>query len=58
MTTWEATASETPATAEQGFSPAFDVTRASDPDAGPPPTPLVFASPHSGRLYPPEMMAA
>jgi hypothetical protein len=27
-------------------------------DGGPPPTPLVFASPHSGRLYPPDMMAA
>ena len=59
MTTWEATASETPATAEQGFSPAFAVTRAQGSDAAaPPPTPLVFASPHSGRLYPPEMMAA
>jgi N-formylglutamate amidohydrolase len=58
MTTWEATAAETPVTAEQGFSPAFDVTRAADADTGAPPTPLVFASPHSGRLYPPEMMAA
>ncbi|HRD29895.1 MAG TPA: N-formylglutamate amidohydrolase, partial [Caulobacter sp.] len=34
-------------------SPAFSVV-ATDP----PPTPLVFASPHSGRHYPPEMLAA
>ena len=27
-------------------------------DGAPPPTPLVFASPHSGRLYPADMMAA
>lgn len=26
--------------------------------ASPPPTPLVFASPHSGRIYPPELLAA
>jgi N-formylglutamate amidohydrolase len=52
-------ASETPATAGQGFSPAFEVVRPSLPeDGGSPPTPLVFASPHSGRLYPPDMMAA
>jgi N-formylglutamate amidohydrolase len=36
---------------------AFEVRRARL--AGhPPPTPLVFASPHSGRLYPADMMAA
>jgi len=60
MTVWEPIASETPATAEHGFSPAFEVARAHDagPETGPPPTPLVFASPHSGRLYPPDMMAA
>jgi N-formylglutamate amidohydrolase len=34
---------------------AFRVRRAGD---GPPPTPLVFASPHSGRLYPDDMMSA
>jgi N-formylglutamate amidohydrolase len=61
MTALEPIASETPATAEQGFSPAFEVVRAqvANPEGGErPPTPLVFASPHSGRLYPPEMMAA
>ena len=35
---------------------AFVVRRAGG--AGGPPTPLVFASPHSGRYYPPEMMSA
>jgi N-formylglutamate amidohydrolase len=57
MTAWEPIASETPATAGQGFAPAFEILRAA-PEGQPPPTPLVFASPHSGRLYPPEMMAA
>jgi N-formylglutamate amidohydrolase len=57
MTAWEPIASETPAPAEQGFAPAFEVVRAA-PEGQSPPTPLVFASPHSGRLYPPEMMAA
>lgn len=37
--------------------PAYDVRRAA-PEGQPPPTPLVFASPHSGRLYPDDMMAA
>jgi N-formylglutamate amidohydrolase len=57
MTAWEPLASGTPATAGDGFSPAFEVLRAA-PEGQPPPTPLVFASPHSGNLYPPEMMAA
>ena len=57
MTAWEPLASGTPATAGEGFSPAFEVLRAA-PDGQPPPTPLVFASPQSGNLYPPEMMAA
>jgi N-formylglutamate amidohydrolase len=35
---------------------AFEVRRAAPGSA--PPTPLVFASPHSGRLYPDDMMAA
>lgn len=35
---------------------AFAVRRAGGP--GPPPTPLVFASPHSGRHYPDDMMSA
>lgn len=34
----------------------FEVRRAGP--AGAPPTPLVFASPHSGRLYPEDMMSA
>lgn len=57
MTAWEPIASKTPATAEHGFSPAFEVARA-QAEGESPPTPLVFASPHSGRLYPPDMMAA
>jgi N-formylglutamate amidohydrolase len=36
---------------------AFELRRAA-PEGRPPPTPLVFASPHSGRLYPEEMMRA
>ncbi len=36
---------------------AFDVRRAAA-DGLPAPTPLVFASPHSGRLYPDDMMPA
>lgn len=35
----------------------FDVRRAAA-DGAAPPTPLVFASPHSGRVYPDDMMAA
>jgi N-formylglutamate amidohydrolase len=42
--------------AEPGAGPAaFDIVR---PPARAPSTPLIFASPHSGRLYPREMMAA
>jgi len=53
MNAWEPmTASETTAKDE-----AFELRRAA-PDGEPPPTPLVFASPHSGRIYPPDMMAA
>jgi N-formylglutamate amidohydrolase len=40
-----------------GHVPAFEVRRAAA-EGRPPPTPLVFASPHSGRLYPDDMMAA
>jgi N-formylglutamate amidohydrolase len=39
----------------QAVLEAFRVRRAGD---GPPPTPLVFASPHSGRFYPDDMMSA
>ena len=35
---------------------AFEIRRAGPPGA--PPTPLVFASPHSGRIYPEDMMSA
>ncbi|MBU1379008.1 MAG: N-formylglutamate amidohydrolase [Alphaproteobacteria bacterium] len=38
------------------IGPAFELRRAGPPGA--PPTPLVFASPHSGRLYPEDMMSA
>ena len=37
--------------------PAFEVVRAA-PAGASPPTPLVFASPHSGDAYPPDMIAA
>jgi N-formylglutamate amidohydrolase len=43
-----------PATAAN--TQAFEIRRAGPPGA--PPTPLVFASPHSGRLYPEDMMSA
>jgi len=38
---------------EAGGQPAFEIVAAE-----PPPTPLVFASPHSGRFYPEAMLAA
>ena len=41
----------------EGPEPAYEV-RCAGADAAVPPTPLVFASPHSGRLYPDDMMAA
>jgi len=41
---------------EPDIGPAFEIRRAGPPEA--PPTPLVFASPHSGRLYPEDMMSA
>ena len=50
MNAWE------PITAARGDEPeAFQVAR---PPAETPPTALVFASPHSGRIYPPGLMAA
>lgn len=42
--------------APDSSAPAFELRRAAA--EGAPPTPLVFASPHSGRLYPDDMMAA
>ena len=53
MNAWEPLAADRPAPA---LAP-FEVRRAAA-DAAPAPTPLVFASPHSGRLYPDDMMAA
>jgi N-formylglutamate amidohydrolase len=53
MNAWEPIAADEPALRPD----AFDVRRAA-PTGDSPPTPLVFASPHSGRLYPDDMMAA
>src|SRR5215831_14544111 len=53
MNAWEPIAVEAP----PARSEAFEVRRAA-PDDAPPPTPIVFASPHSGRCYPDDMMAA
>lgn len=45
--------------AEQSATAAAAYTlRRAAPEGAPPPTPLVFASPHSGRLYPEDMMSA
>jgi N-formylglutamate amidohydrolase len=52
MTAWEPVAANLETTAA-----AFDVRRAA-PDGAAAPTPLVFASPHSGRDYPDDMMSA
>ncbi|HEY8614961.1 N-formylglutamate amidohydrolase [Phenylobacterium sp.] len=52
MNAWEPIAADDPHVRHA----AFDVRRAGP--QGRPPTPLVFASPHSGRLYPDDMMAA
>lgn len=64
MTAWEPIATTgpsepatTPSSAEGVPAPAHDLLRAG-PDSLPPPTALVFASPHSGDIYPADMMAA
>jgi N-formylglutamate amidohydrolase len=67
MTAWEPIAvtepsetAVTPSTAPPMTplpSPAHELLRASA-DQAPPPTALVFASPHSGDIYPADMMAA
>jgi N-formylglutamate amidohydrolase len=58
MNAIEPTASKDLATAEPvALGAAFELRRAG-PEGRPPPTPLVFASPHSGRLYPEDMMSA
>lgn len=54
MNAWEPIAADAPAARPQ---PTFDVRRAAA-DGAQAPTPLVFASPHSGRLYPADMMPA
>jgi N-formylglutamate amidohydrolase len=54
MNAWEPIAATPTA---PGLQPAFDIRRAA-PDGVSAPTPLVFASPHSGRLYPDDMMPA
>ena len=54
MNAWEPIAAS-PSVERPGA--AFDVRRAAD-DGHPSPTPLVFASPHSGRHYPDDMMPA
>lgn len=53
MNAWEPIAATPTAS---GLRPAFDIRRAA-PEGVAAPTPLVFASPHSGRLYPDDMMA-
>jgi N-formylglutamate amidohydrolase len=54
MNAWEPIAAEEFSVSSQA---AYIVRRAAA-EGAPPPTPLVFASPHSGRLYPDDMMAA
>jgi N-formylglutamate amidohydrolase len=53
MNAWERLEDATP----PATAAAFTLRRAA-PEGAPPPTPLVFASPHSGRLYPEDMMSA
>jgi N-formylglutamate amidohydrolase len=54
MNAWESVA---PKETAPGWAAAFEVRRAPGPD-GAPKTPLVYASPHSGRCYPDDMMDA
>lgn len=56
MNAWEPIAAKD-VSADAPPRAAFHLRRAA-PDGQPPPTPLVFASPHSGRWYPEDMMAA
>jgi N-formylglutamate amidohydrolase len=53
MNAWEPVAANEPAPRPA----AFDLRRAVSANGGPP-TPLVYASPHSGRCYPDDMMDA
>jgi N-formylglutamate amidohydrolase len=54
MNAWERLGDAEP---DADAAPAYTLRRAA-PEGAPPPTPLVFASPHSGRLYPEDMMSA
>jgi len=56
MNAWEPIAAEDAPTRSASAAP-FGLWRAAA-DGTPPPTPLVFASPHSGRDYPADMMSA
>jgi N-formylglutamate amidohydrolase len=53
MNAWEPVAAEDAPVREAPFH-----LRRAAAHGAPPPTPVVFASPHSGRLYPDDMMAA
>src|SRR4051812_32298174 len=58
MNAWEPIAAEDAVVCPQTAAiEAFSLRRAAA-EGEPPPTPLVFASPHSGSVYPEEMMAA
>ncbi|MDB5445303.1 MAG: formiminoglutamase [Phenylobacterium sp.] len=57
MNAWEPPTLDASADSAPGREAAFELRRAAR-EGQPPPTPLVFASPHSGRLYPDDMMAA
>jgi len=63
MSAWEPNATRKPPATAVAPSvvplagPAHEVLRAA-PQPAPPPTALVFASPHSGSIYPADMMAA
>ena len=58
MNAWEPIAAEDVTVCPPaGVTEAFGLRRAA-PQGQAPPTPLVFASPHSGNLYPEDMMAA
>ena len=57
MTAWQPLATTEPSSSAGAASTAHEVLRAA-PEPAAPPTALVFASPHSGRIYPDDMMAA
>ncbi|PTS89842.1 MULTISPECIES: N-formylglutamate amidohydrolase [unclassified Caulobacter] len=57
MTVWQPLVKTEPSASANPPFAAHELLRAV-PESSPPPTPLVFASPHSGRIYPEDMMAA